>query len=688
MEWKAAVIVALVSTVPSAALGGIDFFVAPNGNDTNPGTRSKPFRTLVRARDAVRQARATGGIPAGGVTVWLREGTYPVLSTFELGAEDGGTEDAPVVYRACPGETVRLVGGKEITGFRRVADPAVLGRMEPSCRGRVLECDLKAQGITDFGRLTNRGFGRPNRPSHLELFFNDRPMTLACWPNAGWAEIADVPAGPNGGKFTYAGDRPSRWTHADDIWVHGYWTWPWADSYEKVKSIDTNANEIYTEPPHGVYGYQAHKRWRALNLLEELDEPGEYYLDRRTGILYFWPPEPVSGRAHAVVSIIENPIIAIRGAKHIRLQGLIFEACRGCAVEITNCEHVVLAGCVIRNVGTCGVGISGGRCSGLLSCDVYETGDSGVELGGGDRKTLAPARNFVENCRIHNFSRWDRTYKPGIIISGVGNRIAHNLMYSAPHSAIILHGNDHVIEFNEIHHVCNETGDAGAFYMGRDWSQRGNVVRFNYFHDLGSYEDRFSAHHFSETMAVYLDDFTCGTRVYGNVFYRANRAVLIGGGRDNTVENNIFVDCKPAIHVDARGLADWTKEYWDGTYPILFDRLKDVNATQPPYTERYPELATLLEDEPRVPKNNRIVRNIVVGEGNWLAAGGVKPEWMGLGDNFTESDPMFVDPAKPDFRLKPESPALKLGFKQIPFDRIGPYEDEYRRGLDSGRGTP
>ena len=690
MDSKTAIILALAlsAALSQAAVAGRDLYVAPDGSDKNSGTATKPFRTLERARDAIREVKNAAGLPIGGVTVWLRGGVYPVLTTFALSTEDGGTKEAPVVYRAVEAATVRLVGGKQVKGFKPVSDSAILARMDPVCRGKVLQTDLKAQGISDFGQLTNRGFGRANKPAHLELFFNDRPMTLATWPNGGWSEIAEVPAGPDGGKFTYSGHRPLRWTQADDIWIHGYWTWPWADSYEKVKSIDTKTKEIYTQPPHGSYGYQAHKRWRALNLLEELDEPGEYYLDRktgpstvlRTGILYFWPPEPVS-KGRAVVSIIEKPMIAVNGASHIRLQGLIIEACRGAAIEIGGCENVVLAGCVIRNIGTYAVGIDGGKSNGVLSCDIYETGDGGVSLSGGDRKTLTPAGSFVENCHIYNFSRWDRTYKPGITISGVGNRVAHNLMHSAPHIAIALHGNDHIIEFNDIHHVCNETGDAGAFYMGRDWSQRGNVVRFNYFHDLGAYDDKFSAHHFSETMGVYLDDWTSGTRVFGNVFYKANRAMLIGGGRDNTVENNIFVDCKPAIHVDARGLSEWTKQYWDGTYPILFDRLKEVNATQPPYTDRYPELATLLQDEPRAPKGNRIIRNIAVGKATWLDLRGVDMKWLETRDNLTEGDPLFVDAGKLDFRLKPESPALKLGFKQIPIDRIGLYDDEYRMRL-------
>lgn len=681
MKLATAIALACIVCIALAAqCAAAEFYVSTKGSDRNPGTKEKPFATLERARDAIRQMKQAEGL-MHAVTVWVRGGVYEIRSTFELTGEDSGAKTSPIVYRVCEGEEVRLVGGREVKRWTPVRDADVLSRIDPAARGKVVQTDLKAQGITDYGSLTARGFGRPVKPAHLELFFDDKPMPLAQWPNSDWSMIADVPAGPNGGKFTYEGDRPTRWAKADDIWLHGYWTWPWAESYEKVKSIDTTAKEIATEPPHGVYGYQAHKRFRALNLLEEIDQPGEWYLDRKTGILCFWPPSDVR-KGRAVVSLIEKPMITIFGASHVTLRGFTIEACRGTAIEMSGADSSIIAGCVFRNLGNCAVSINGGTNSGVTSCDVYEAGDGAIILQGGDRKTLTPAGNFVTNCRIHDFSRWCRTYRPGVLVTGVGNRVAHNLIYSAPHSAIILGGNEHIIEFNEVHHVCNETGDAGAFYMGRDWSQRGNLVRYNLFHDLGAYEDKHSGHGFSDTMAIYLDDWTSGTRVFGNICVRANRAVLVGGGRDNVVENNIFVDCRPAIHVDARGLAEWTKSYRDGTDNYMFDRLRDVSHDQPPYAAQYPMLANILDDDPWVPKRNVIARNIVVGQAKWLDLHGAKEEWIDLRDNITESDPLFVDPAKMHFRLKPDSPALKLGFKQIPVERIGLYEDEYRRVRD------
>jgi len=676
MKMMILIVVALL-VVCLRADAAVKLYVSTRGSDTDSGTESKPFASLERARDAIRALKQSGGLPEGGVRVSVRGGVYPVLASFTLGAEDSGTVAAPVVYRAAEGEEVRLVGGKEVGGFKPVRDSGILARLDPSARGKVVQTDLKAQGITDYGKITPRGFGRAIQPAGLELFFKDKPMPLAEWPNNGWTNIAAVPAGPDAGKFNYDGDRPSRWAKSDDIWIHGYWTWPWADSYEHVKSIDTQTKEIATDAPHGVYGYQAGKRFRFLNVLEELDSPGEWYLDRKTGILYFWPPERI-GKDLPIVSIIEQPMIALKGTSHVTIRGFVIEGCRGNAVSVEGGTANLVADCTVCNVGNVAVIVSGGTKNGVTGCEIRDAGDGGVSLSGGDRMTLTPAGNFVENCNIHDFSRWDRTYRPGIVMTGVGDRIAHNHIHHAPHAGIIAGGNDHIVEFNDVHDICLETGDAGAFYMGRDWTQRGNEVRYNYFHNLGGLKGDSGKSQFTDTMGVYLDDWTSGTRVYGNVFYKANRAILVGGGRDNVILNNIFVDCETSIHIDGRGVAEWTSSYWDGTDNTMFDRLKAVNGTQPPYSVRYPQLANILNDEPRIPKGNVVRRNISVG-GRWMI---VQDKFdrgvLDIGGNLADtepgfSDPLFVDRANRDFRLKPDSPAFAIGFKQIPIDRIGTY---------------
>ncbi len=667
-------ILSLSTPTPALAL---DLYISPHGNDTWSGRLAEanadrtdgPFATLERARDEIRRVRTAAQDLTEPVTVHLRAGVYVRDNAFELTAQDRGMPRAPITYRAHKQERVRLTGGRRITDFAPLMDEAILERLDPAARANVLQADLRAAGIDDFGNLTPRGFGRAVQPAALELFFDDKPMTLARWPNEGWVRIADVPDGKDGGKFTYGGDRPERWRHADDVWLHGFWTWDWADSFEHVARIDTDRNEIATDPPHGVYGYKQGARYYALNLLEELDQPGEWYLDRTTGKLYFWPPSPID-KSEAWVSVLDD-MIRLEDVSHVTFRGLLIDMVRGNAVTITGGADCRIAGCTIRNVGNVAVAVRDGTGHGVVGCDISRTGDGGITLTGGDRKTLTPGGHYALNNDIHDYSRWVITYRPAVSISGVGARVAHNLIHDAPHMGIALHGNEHVIEFNEVHHVCMDTDDAGAFYMGRDYSQRGNVVQHNYFHHVGDYTGRVGV------QSIYLDDFTSGTTVYGNICYRAGRAVLIGGGRDNVVENNVFVDCTPAIHVDSRGLG-WAKNFFDGSLTTLTDRLDAVNFREPPYGTRYPELLTLYDDDPALAKNNRLARNICVG-GRWLdLLDHLTTDVVHAENNLVDQDPRFIDAEHQNFRLRADSPALNLGFKPIPFDKIGLRPDEFR----------
>jgi hypothetical protein len=251
-------------------------------------------------------------------------------------------------------------------------------------------------------------------------------------------------------------------------------------------------------------------------------------------------------------------------------------------------------------------------------------------------------------------------------MSGVGIRASNNLIHDHPHCAILFGGNEHVIELNEIHHVCLETGDVGAIYTGRDYTFRGNVIRHNFIHHTGGVG--------MGSMGIYMDDCVSGTHIYGNVLWKLHRAVFLGGGRDFKVENNIFIDCDPAIDVDGRGLSK--SAVWNNmVYKTMKQRLERMNWKQPPYSTRYPELADLqkyyAKDDGLPPGNILVVRNVCVGE-KWLTIRwGATKEMVTVQDNIIEADPHFVDAACGDFRLKDDSPAFKLGFKRIPFERIG-----------------
>jgi hypothetical protein len=631
------------------------------------------------------------------VVVTLRGGDYFRTATLELAQADSGTATAPVIWRAEAGEHVRLLGGRILTDFQPVTDPAVLARIDEGARKQVLQLDLRALGITNCGGMVSRGYGRAISVAHTELFFDHRPMTLARWPNEGdftkiagypatadpKAEFGDLPAG-----FNYSGDRPRRWQDTSDLWVHGYWAFDWANSYEKVAALDVEQRLVKTAPPHGIFGFRKDQRFYFLNVLEELDQPGEWFLDRKTGILYFWPPAAKSD-PEILLSLLDQPLLKLTDVSNVAFRGLTFEATRANAVEVNGGSNSRIAGCLIRNIGNAAVIIEGGTGHGVAGCDIFDTGDGGVTVAGGDRQTLAPGGHFVENCHFQRQGRWSKCYVPAIRMMGAGLRASHNLIHDLPHCAILFLGNDHLVEFNEIYHVAMETGDVGAIYTGRDYTYRGNKIRHNFIHHTGGVG--------LGSMGVYMDDNVSGTEVFGNVFYKVHSAMFIGGGRDHRVENNLFVECDPAVQMDDRGLNPAPQ--WRGMVDD-FMRKSLAAAPLPLYRERYPEIKTLdacygPPEGPALtgeafkgvpPENNFLVRNVCVGkwaEVGWTATLGMLRQESNLTDAASSlaKAPSDQSPAT-DFELKKDSPAWALGFQRIPVERIGLVNDDTRSSLD------
>lgn len=681
----------LLAVAATASLGaGLTLYISPKGNDKanglapRPGPQGGPFRTLERARDEIRALKQAGKWPEGPIVVELAAGIYERKEPFTLEEQDSGTPQTPIIYRAQMGAEVRLTGGRVVRVWKPVTEPALLKRLAPVARGHVFVADLQALGITDYGQ-PGGGWAAGIVP-RLELFYNDEPMTLARYPNEGFMYIRDVTdeapvdvrgtKGSRAPKFYYEGDRPEYWLKMGekDVWLQGWWFWDWAEERQRIAHIDPEKKLItLEEPPKHPYGYRKGQWFYAYNALCELDRPGEYFLDRDAGRLYFWPPTPLS-QGVALVSVIPQ-LVLMKNTSYVIWRGITFEACRLAAISITGGRENRLVGCVIRNTGGYAIHINGGTKNGVLGCDMYNMGAGGVTVEGGDRHTLTPGENFVENCHIHHYSRWNRIVKPGIILGGCGNRAAHNLIHNAPHKGMMFSGNDHIIEFNEFHSLVYEANDAGVIYSGFDWTGRGHEIRYNFFHHIYGFQGR-------GCVGVYLDDMFSSAHIYGNVFYQVPRAAFIGGGRDTLIENNIFVDCRPAIHVDARGLG-WAA----GAYDTLVNRLKAMPYDKEPWRSRFPQLLTILEDEPMTPKGNVIARNICVG-GRWDEIENKARPHVAFVDNLLEEDPQFVRPERftppalelrpTDFALKPSSPAFRLGFQPLPLEKIGLYQSPER----------
>ena len=689
----------------------IQIFVATNGSDTNgTGSIGQPFASPERARDEIRMLKKEGEIYKV-FQVNLREGTYYRGNTFLLIEQDSGTKDSPVIYSAYKSEKVIIHGGISIPVVKKNSSiaPETLTRFQAAVHDKIVEIDLQQEGISDYGEMRAVGFSRPFGPTWAELFVNGEPYGLARWPNDSTQKMGEVIDGGSvprdgdlsnrGGAFRFDTDRPLAWQSHQDIWISGYFRRGWAEDVVQLAEIDTT-NKIFKTKQASLYGYQSgHKysRWYVYNIMEEVDEPGEYYLDRDNSKLYFYPSDEVRS---IELSMLEKPLVSIKGASNVQFRGIHFECSRGMGIYMERTQNNLITACTFKNLGIVGVcmgkGIDpfndlvhegvgeaasdkigsylqhiysdpvfnrkAGRNNGVVNCTIYNTGAGGIHLSGGDRLTLEPGNNYVENCTIHDFNRIEKSYRAGIDISGVGNRISNCELYSAPSMAILIRGNDHLFEYNEIHHVCQEVHDQGALYYGRDPSERGHVVRYNFFHHLNSIH---------ATSAVYHDDGACGMEVYGNIFYKPGKIpVLIGGGHDNPYTNNIFIDAELGIHVDNRNQG-WSKNIIEkgGIYD---QRLKMVKYNEPPYSIKYPHLTNYWEDNPALPKRNPVSKNIFYKVEKPVR---YNKDWMPFKDDnwITEENPGFINEEEMNFELKEDAKAFEAipGFKAIPFSKIG-----------------
>lgn len=569
-----------VNAIGCYADGNNVLYVSPKGDDRNAGTLSRPLKTIGAALGKMKE------ITAGQqVEVVLRGGIYEINATLEVNRDH-------VFIHPYQDEVVTISGGKSVTrnSLKPVKEQAALDRLQPQVRSLIREIDFKKNRMELVG-LHATGFGRPSQVAWTEIFVDGQPLRIARWPNDSTVMIGKIQESgvAKEGKeapfpvFGYQEERPSSWKSVENMWISGYFAHGYADDMICVESIDTIHKMIHTGQ-HTVYGFMTGAPWRqwfALNLLEELDVPGEYVIDAGRGKMYVYPP--AGKMENWSVSLLEGPLMAIEHCKDVKVQGITFEYGRHIGIYMENTHRALIKNCIIRNMGGVGVSIGkgtlkagnqrghesggnpasrvvgdlmgtvyqdilfnreGGTENGVVDCHIYSVGAGGISLGGGDRASLTPAGNYVENCRIHDYNRIEKSYRPGIWMDGVGNRISKCDIYDAPSMAILFHGNNHVIELCDITNVCSEVDDQGAVYYGRDPSEQGNVIRYCYFHEL-------SPRH--RVTATYHDDGACGAEVYGNIYYKAGSLpVLIGGGHNNHYRHNIFIDSPVAIHIDAR----------------------------------------------------------------------------------------------------------------------------------------
>lgn len=668
----------VIALISLHSLSAAEYFVSPSGNDQAAGTKQAPLASVARGLDKLR------GEKGGPHTLWLEDGVHVVSSTLGFEAKDEN-----ITVRAVHAGKARLDASTRVPAEALVIsdDP----RLDAAARGKVVVMDLVSLGVKNtkpFPERFNDGGGV------VQLFAGEEWQPLSRWPNehntvmTKVLDRGDDPGAPGKrpGTFVFSEDRPLRWkaaAEAGQLWLAGFWRVAWDWQHVRVKTLDLDKKSIALAAPipGGIGSKYAGPEgagtepWRAINLVEEIDLPGEWAIDFVKQQLFWWPPEKAT-KGRVMIADMDGPIFRLKGAKHITLQGLVIEGTLGNAIEITDGEVCAVIGCEIRGVGKNGVVIKGGREHRVQSCDLHTLGHGGILLGGGVRETLTPCGHIADNNHIHHYALAKKIWSPGIACGAndagyaCGCIVTQNLIHDSPHAAITYGGNNHRIEFNEVHDFLIESDDLGGFYTNNGWCSYGNVLRHNFIHHTG------------HALGIYLDDGDSGDTLEGNVMYRMGTGAAIGGGHDNLLHNNVAIDCPGGFGIDARGVG----RKYDQDSGMLRD-YKKLNPVNPPWSTRFPSLPTLLQNNPGLPFGCVLERNIVIGTPKAAELRG-KPEHFKVvtvknNAALTMDDMGFKNADRLDFRMAADAPAFQKvpGFETIPFEKIGLHTDEHRKTL-------
>lgn len=514
-----------------------------------------PELTLDQALVKVRELRQAGNQEE--MTLRLPAGITEILQPIVFGEQDA--------HLTITGSGATLIGASLVTGWQ-------------SHEGQILKADIT--------KLLPKGF----LPKQL-LLDGDRQI-LARYPNfdpadplyGGWAFVDEFPAtgAPEGHQwkktlYVKAADVRT-WAHPEDVELDIFAQYGWWNFIEPITALDPQTRML-TLKKNCSYDLHPHNRYHFQNALEELDSPGEWFYDKHTGTLYFWPPQPLEGK-EVRLPTLDSFFKVKAGAKNITLSGLTLTGCHGSAITFEGAEDCVVERCIITQVGAfggSGISVSSGKNVLLSHNEINYTGSNGISLSGGDRKTLTGPGHVAADNHIHHMGVYQKN-GCGIAMNGVDLTATHNHIHDGPRMGVQMSGNNLIVEYNHLHHLVLETQDGGAIYTGgRDWiSSRGSIWRYNLVHDVvGCGQEADGLKHPWFTFGLYPDDNSGGLDIIGNIVFRvAHTPIHMHNSRDCIVENNIFA-LGGRFQFDLHG---WTKtmRFYDSHLPTMIKGYESV----------------------------------------------------------------------------------------------------------------
>ncbi len=656
---------------------------------------------LRAAQMKVRKLKRQGKL-AGPVEVVLRHGVYPIVEPLRFTPEDSGTKQAPITYRAEPAGAATISGGIPIKGWRR--EGGGVWRAEvPEIRGR--------------------------KPCFRQLFVDGRRAVRARSPNRGFFHTAGLIKKPEHTRrqadgFYYAGNDLSEALAADpDLLLVAYQSW--LSRQYRVKRFVLKEKSVYVEPQMDIV------RCRSRYLVENsplcLDAPGEWYLDRRTGVVRYIPLPGEDMRKARVVVPVTPALLQFQGdpengayVEHLRFHGLRFEyadwkpqghslsgmqaripmgfedpevVLESGAVAAIGLRHTSIEDCEITRVGAHAVVLLQGCCDNVVrKCHMHDLGGGGVYLFWAvpqpkGRPSWRPrgefdhiVRNTLDNCYIHDMTH---VFHGSVgVLTGpcaADNRITRNEISHGDYTGISLgwgwsaaqnrgyFQDGNLAEYNHVHHLMNYLlNDGGGIYL-LGW-QKGARVCYNWVHDIRHDPLGHGA------KGIYPDQGTSGVLFEGNVVHDTEQGFGGNGGHECIVRNNIFACSRKSGVIGGSKL--WSEQVKNNPHPLKFER----NIVYQP-DGRAMFMRTGYRPDEQVSTNNIYWAGPDTAEQPSFSGAKTRfatfADWQAKGHDAESilADPLFVDAGKRDFRLRSESPALERGFQETDLAEVGLYGD-------------
>ena len=546
------------------------YYVSPSGAEENAdGTKERPY-TLEEARSEIRELKKSGsGLPDGGITVYLTEGTYVFTESFVLTEEDSGTKECPITYKSAEGETAVIEGGYVLNpGLYQTPSDEILARnLTADAKEHLVAYDLKAAGVKYDGYDIDKNIDS-------RLYIDGVRGWAGRYPNDdrsiySYVDMSNAAFSDQGGySFIDKDNRIMNWTESsiENARLFGNFEIDYETSYGKILSYNADTNRVTVKPSRYMNGSA---RYFYYNVLEEIDAPGEYYVDTDTGMLYFYAPEGYESKS-VVFAQCDMPIIDAQ-VNYYTFDGLTVEGGLDTLIQLRG-DFNTVQNCILRDCGNQAVNFNG-RKTLIYNNEIYHIGSSGISGEYVNNTNTVPSDSVVDNNIIHDFGDLVRTYSGAVNFGavtpghdgGYGYTVSHNEIYNSPHLAMSYLARDVIVEYNYIHDVCYEGGDAGAVYDGT-WLANGFVFRHNILADV---ENNFNM--YMAPLGYYCDNAGGGKQIYSNLFMNIDGNAVGVAGQDNEIHDNIMINCgkksleTAAIYADSRAyyyipnsLSGWT----------------------------------------------------------------------------------------------------------------------------------